>query len=201
VVLTAFDVRSGFTRKNPVAAVRAFRKANASGKAIMVCKAAGIEGAPDQVATLRAEIGDAGDVRLMTDWLTSAQMRRLVASADIVLSLHRSEGFGLLPAQAMAKGKAVVATGWSANLDFMTPDNSALVDYTLVPVHDPQGLYDGGRWAEPKIDDAAAKLKALIDDPDLRQRIGARAATEVRAQLDPLMIGLKARAWLKGSTP
>ena len=201
VVLTAFDVRSGFTRKNPIAAVRAFRLANADGQAIMVCKAAGIEGSPDQVEALREEIGSRGDVFLMTDWLAGSQMRRLIASADIVLSLHRSEGFGLLPAQAMAAGKAVVATGWSANLGFMTADNSLLVDYTLVPVHDPQGLYGSGRWAEPDVDDAAAKLKTLIDEVDLRRRLGKRAAEDVRVQLDPLAVGRQARQWLSGETP
>jgi glycosyltransferase involved in cell wall biosynthesis len=198
VVLTAFDVRSGFTRKNPIAAVRAFRKANIDGQAIMVCKAAGIEGAPDQVEALRAEIGAAGDVSLMTDWLTGEQMGRLIASVDIVLSLHRSEGFGLLPAQAMAAGKAVIATGWSANLDFMTADNSMMADYALVPVRDPQGLYASGRWAEPDLDDAAAKLKTLIVDAGLRQRLGARAAKDIRAQLDPLAVGRRARQWLSG---
>ena len=198
VVLTAFDVRSGFTRKNPIAAVRAFRKANIDGRAIMVCKAAGVEGAPDQVQALLAEIGSAGDVRLMTDWLTGAQMGRLVASVDIVMSLHRSEGFGLLPAQAMAAGKAVMATGWSANLDFMTADNSMLVDYTLIPVRDPQGLYGNGRWAEPDVQDAAAKLRALMADEGLRHRLGARAAKDIQAQLDPLAVGRRARQWLTG---
>jgi glycosyltransferase involved in cell wall biosynthesis len=198
VVLNAFDVRSGFHRKNPIAAVRAFRLANRDGKAVMVCKAAGVEGAPEAMAALRTEIGEAGDVRLMTDWLTGRQMGALMASADIVLSLHRSEGFGLLPAQAMALGKAVVATGWSANLDFMTPDNSDLVDYTLVPVEDSQGLYRSGRWAEADIQDAAAKLKALIDDPVRRQRLGAQAAKDVAGALDPLVIGRQALAWLQG---
>ncbi|HEY4029009.1 MAG TPA: glycosyltransferase family 4 protein [Caulobacteraceae bacterium] len=202
VVLTAFDVRSGFHRKNPIAAVQAFRLANTDGKAVMVCKAAGVEGAPHLIDALRAEIGETesgkpGDVRLMTEWLTGRQMGALVASADVVLSLHRSEGFGLLPAQAMAQGKAVVATGWSANLDFMTPDNSALVDYTLVPVADSQGLYRGGRWAEADIEDAAAKLKGLIDDPARRQQLGTRAAEDVAAALNPLVIGRTARSWLE----
>jgi glycosyltransferase involved in cell wall biosynthesis len=199
VVLTAFDVRSGFERKNPIAAVRAFRQANRDRKAVMVCKVAGVDGAPDLVAGLKAEIGEGGgDIRLMTDWLTSRQMWSLVDSADIVLSLHRSEGFGLLPAQAMALGKAVVATGWSANLDFMTADNGVLVDYTLVPVEDSQGLYRSGRWAEADIQDAAAKLTSLIDDPALRQRMGAQAATDIAAALDPEVIGRKALAWLQG---
>ena len=193
-VLTAFDVRSGFERKNPLAAIRAFRQANAGGTGVMICKAAGVEGAPEQMAQLRAEIGQAGDVRLMDEWLTGARMSALVASCDIVLSLHRSEGFGLLPAQAMAMGKAVVATGWSGNLDFMTADDSALVDYSLTPVRDPQGLYGAGYWADPDLDDAAAKLGLLMRDPEARSALGARAAAAIAEKLDPLRLGRTARA-------
>jgi glycosyltransferase involved in cell wall biosynthesis len=200
VVLSAFDVRSGFNRKNPIAAVRAFRAANEDGRAVMVCKAAGVEGAPTLVAELEAEIGDRGDVRFMTDWLTGAEMASLRASADIALSLHRSEGFGLLPAQAMAAGKAVVATGWSANLDFMTPDNSVLVDFVLKPVQDSQGLYSGGRWAEADVADAAAKLKGLIDDPERRLALGSRAQADISSTLDPLTIGRQALTWLGQKT-
>ncbi len=192
VVLTAFDVRSGFERKNPAAAVRAFRRANHDGRAVMVCKATGIEGSPDQVRALREEIGDIGDVRLITDWLTGGEMASLIASADIILSLHRSEGFGLLP----AAGKAVVATGWSGNLEFMTRDDSVLVNYVLIPVNDPQGLYRGGVWADPDVGDAAAKLADLIADPDKRRAIGQTAAAAITGRLDPLAIGLQARAWL-----
>jgi hypothetical protein len=196
VVLTAFDVRSGFERKNPLGAIRAFRKANAGGAGVMICKAAGVEGAPEQVAELRAEIGQAGDVRLMDEWLTGARMSALVASCDIVLSLHRSEGFGLLPAQAMARGKAVVATGWSGNLDFMTTADSALVDYGLTPVRDPQGLYGAGYWAAPDIDDAAAKLGRLLHDREARTALGARAAAAIAEKLDPLRLGRTALSWL-----
>jgi glycosyltransferase involved in cell wall biosynthesis len=198
VVLTAFDARSGFTRKNPIAAIRAFRAAQGltPGRAMMVCKVAGAEGAPDLFAALQAEVGEADDVRLMTDWLTGARMASLIASADIVLSLHRSEGFGLLPAQAMLAGKAVVATGWSGNLDFMSAENSALVDYTLIPVNDPQGLYDHGRWADPDVAQAGAKLAALIEDAEMRRALGAKASAEVTPMLDPLRLGRQARAWL-----
>ena len=69
------------------------------------------------------------------------------------------------------------------------------MDYTLVPVRDPQGLYSGGVWAEPDIEDAAAKLAVLIADPAKRKAVGRKAAAAARA-LDPLAIGQKARAWL-----
>ena len=135
----------------------------------------------------------------MTDWLTGARMRSLVASADIILSLHRSEGFGLLPAQAMAAGKAVVATGWSANVEFMDPEASVLVDYSLIPVEDPQGLYEGGRWAEPDQADAAAKLGRLIEDDGARDAMGQRALA-IRTRLDPRTLGRQALIWL-GQNP
>jgi glycosyltransferase involved in cell wall biosynthesis len=201
MVLVAFDARSGFARKNPIAAVRAFRRANTAGQAVLVCKAMGAEGAPELMAQLHDEIGEGEDARLVTDWLTSAQMAGLVSAADVVLSLHRSEGFGLVLAHAMAAGKPVVATGWSGNMDFMSDQDSVLVDYALIPVSDPQGLYDGGVWAEPDIDDAAAKLAALLEDPERRHAIGDKAAAAIARTLNPKDIGLQARAWLGHDVP
>ena len=89
-------------------------------------------------------------------------MTGLMAAADIVISLHRSEGFGLVPAQAMALGKPVVATAWSGNVDFMNERNSAPVSYSLVPVHDPEGAFqsDNQKWAEANVEEAALWLRA-----------------------------------------
>jgi glycosyltransferase involved in cell wall biosynthesis len=119
-----------------------------------------------------------------------------MASADIILSLHRSEGFGLTPAQGMAAGKAVVATGWSGNLDYMSRDDAALVDYKLIPVEDPQGFYTDGCWADPDLDQAAAKLTVLIDDAHARKALGQRAQAHVAEVLDPVRLGRQARRWL-----
>ena len=198
IVLTAFDVRSGFTRKNPIGAVRAYRRASARAgeRSLMVCKVAGAEAAPDLFALLKAEIGTAGDVILMDGWLTGGRMASLLASCDIVLSLHRSEGFGLLPAQAMMAGKAVVATGWSGNLDYMRDDDAVLVDYKLIPVHDPQGFYAEGRWADPDLEQAAARLAVLIDDAKARRALGRKAKARVAKALDPVRLGQDARRWL-----
>ena len=57
--------------------------------------------------------------------------------AQILFSPHRSEGFGLVIAEAMANGIAVIATGCSGNLDLSAPGAQALLDYALVPVADP----------------------------------------------------------------
>jgi glycosyltransferase involved in cell wall biosynthesis len=85
----------------------------------------------------------------------------------------------------MALGKPVVATGWSGNLDFMNERNSALVSYSLVPVEDPDGGFggDGQMWAEASVEDAAAWLRRLAADTDLRRKLGQTAAKDVARQL------------------
>ncbi len=114
----------------------------------------------------------------------------LQSCCDILLSLHRAEGFGLGPAEMMFLGKPVVATGWSATMDFMDADNSMPVRYELVPLAESVGPYDAGPlWAEADVDHAAWCLGRLAEDPALATRIGARARESIRSTLDPLVIG------------
>ena len=58
----------------------------------------------------------------------------MVASCDCYVSLHRSEGFGLTPAEAMYLGKPVIATAYGGVMEFMTPENAYLVDHTMTRV-------------------------------------------------------------------
>ena len=117
-----------------------------------------------------------------------------MAACDIVLSLHRSEGFGLVPAEAMLAGLPVVATDWSGTQDFLTPESAALVPARLVPVHDPRGVYDlpGAVWAEPDVSVAANHLRRLADDPAARLALGqaGRAAAQRRLGTDGLLAAL-----------
>jgi len=187
VVLNVFHLGSGFVRKNPLAAVEAFRRAfgNAPNR-VMAIKLVD-NGASRARHELETAIAGASNIRLIEGMLPHADMAGLMAAADIVISLHRSEGFGLVPAQAMSLGKPVVATGWSGNLDFMNDLNSALVSYSLVPVRDPDGAFDAcdQKWAEPDIGHAAEWLRRLADNADLRATMGARAAADVNALLSP----------------
>jgi hypothetical protein len=90
----------------------------------------------------------------------------------------------------MYLGKPVVATGWSANMDFMNVDNSLPVRFQLVPLAEAVGPYDAGPlWAEADIDHAAWCLLRLAEDEQFASRLGARASETVRRALDPLVIG------------
>jgi glycosyltransferase involved in cell wall biosynthesis len=73
-------------------------------------------------------------IHVINKVLSRDEMYGLIKVCDCYVSLHRSEGFGLGIAEAMLLGKPVIATGYSGNMDFMRPDNSCLIDYSLVDV-------------------------------------------------------------------
>ncbi|WP_420243192.1 glycosyltransferase [Roseiterribacter gracilis] len=181
VVLVAFDMASTFARKNPLGAIDAFQRAfGADPRARLVLKVSNAERAPAASALVSRAIDGFANMQMIAEKWPHARVTSLIASSDVVLSLHRAEGFGLVPAEAMLDGVPVVATGWSGNLDFMTPENSALVQHGFVPAIDSQGTYDHGDqlWADPDLDDAARQLRRLFDDPSLRHAMTRRARAD-----------------------
>jgi glycosyltransferase involved in cell wall biosynthesis len=178
IVLASFNLASSFARKNPLGAIAAFRAAFGDrADRVLVLKIGGTAHYAADLAAIFAATDGAANICIETKPFSSGARHALTACADIVLSLHRSEGFGLVPAEAMLLGKAVVATGWSGNLDFMDETCAALVGFRLVGADDPRGTYQvrGAMWAEPDIAEAAAHLARLADDPAERRLLGARA--------------------------
>jgi glycosyltransferase involved in cell wall biosynthesis len=120
-------------------------------------------------------------VSLVADTLTRGATFDLIACCDAFVSLHRSEGFGRCIAEAMALGKPVIATGYSGNLDFCSPETSCLVRFKKVPVKEEQYWHSAGQvWAEPDVDHAAEWMTRLLEDPDLRNVIGSAGQRFVR---------------------
>ncbi len=187
VVLAALDLKSTSARKNPLGAIEAYRRAvpQPDGRSLLVCKLSGGDDAPERLAEVQAAAAQRGDIRLLRQVLSETEMTRLIASVDVVLSLHRAEGFGLLPAEALWLGKPVVATAWSGVMDFLDADSAALAPWTPAPVQDVQAMYAGGWWAEPDLAVAAEHLRRLISDPASRERLGARAAIRAAEVFDP----------------
>ena len=191
LVLVMFDFFSFQERKNPQAAIAAFRLAAKTSPSLgLVVKTHNGAARPEKLAELRECLRDLPHVTFIDHVLTRQQTWDLESCCDILLSLHRAEGFGLGPAEMMYLGKPVVATGWSANMDFMDADNSMPVRYELAPLAETIGPYDAGPvWAEADIEHAAWCLSRLADDPGLAERIGARARDTIRRKLDPLVVG------------
>ena len=186
VTLAVVNLASAFTRKNPLGAIEAHRRAFGTRSDRVLLLRVGNPGhAPGDFALLREAAAGLANVVLDTETRPRDEAWAAMAAADIVLSLHRSEGFGLVPAEAMLLGKAVVLTGWSGTEEFATDASTVRVPYTLVPAVDPRGVFTapGALWAEPDLDAAAGALAELADDPARRVRLGG-AARAAAAGLD-----------------
>lgn len=184
VTLVSLSLASSFARKNPLAAIAAHRAAFGNrADRVLVLKVTHAEQHPADMAILREAARGLDNVRFETRMFSAADRHALTACADIVLSLHRSEGLGLVPAEAMLLGVPVVATGWSATTEFMDATSARLVEFRLTPAIDPRGVFEapGAVWAEADIESAAAHLRDLAGDAALRRNLGAaglRMATQ-----------------------
>jgi glycosyltransferase involved in cell wall biosynthesis len=199
VFLFTFDFFSTVQRKNPVGIVDAFMRAFAPGVGPrLVLKSMNGDFRPGAVDALRWRIGDRPDIELIDQHVSPGAYGALLARSDCFVSLHRAEGFGLTIAESMALGKPVIATGYSGNLDFMTPTNSYLVDYELTKVGPNAEHYPAeGTWAEPDLDHAAELMRQVWEHQDEAIRRGQRAARDVSERCSPQMVGRIARARLE----
>jgi glycosyltransferase involved in cell wall biosynthesis len=190
IAFSSFNLASSFVRKNPLGTIAAFRMAfGTRSDRLLVLKVGNPHHAPQDFSQVVAA-AEGANIRLITDTLPPAASLALTAAADIVVSLHRSEGFGLVAAEAMLLGKPVIATAWSATMEFMDENCAALIRSRLVPAVDPRGVYavGGAHWAEPDHAHAAGWLRRLADDPALRHSLGeaGRVATLQRVGTEGL---------------
>ena len=184
VVTTLFSFGSALERKNPYAAVAAF---------VAVC-----DGVEDAWLILKSSHGGCSAakqafldyiqpysrVRLIDDVWEKDQVLGLIQAADVYLSLHRSEGFGLPIAEAMLAGTPVVVTDWSGSRDFCDADNSFPVPYRLIPVQSSHPEFAGlqhAQWADPDHAAAAATLRRIYTQRDTARAKAARCLRETNA--------------------
>jgi len=196
VFLFVFDLRSFVSRKNPEAVVKAFEQAfpDPAEPVRLVIKMQGGKDRPVEFEALREQCTDAR-IELVDAELPRDQLVAMIRSADCFVSLHRSEGFGRGPAEAMLLGKPVILTDYSGTMDFADDDCALPIAYDLIPVK--AGQYPGvesQRWADPRVESAAEKMRIVKTDVDLMQSLGTRAKARILQLFSPRTVGAKIAA-------
>jgi glycosyltransferase involved in cell wall biosynthesis len=159
----SFSMRAGVLRKNPQGPIAAFRDAFPAGNepAALLLRCVDPQLKPEVWQELAAAAG--GDTRVRLLGPEACRIADFYAALDALLSLHRSEGYGLTLAEALAAGIPVVATAWSLPPEIGGHPLFRGVPSTLVPVRDPEGSYaefTNLRWADP---DPAAAARYLLE--------------------------------------
>lgn len=112
-----------------------------------------------------------------------ARVAALHARGDCFFSLTHGEGWGLGAFEAAAAGNDVVTTSFGGPLAWLPEGHAGLVPQHLVPVQSVMGSYTPDqRWAEPDVDAAIARLRAVAADPAAARARGEAARAHVRAR-------------------
>lgn len=193
VCLVMADGKSSLTRKNLVGAISIFKQAceNNDNVELIVKTRNLLENS--YAASKVHDLVDADPrIHLIDATLSEPDRDQLIDRSDILISPHRAEGFGLTLAEAMVRGKTVIATAWSGNMTFMNEDSALLIPYQLKRLSDPSCIYvgvNGELWADPDLQTAARLLRQAIENPEMRTLLGLRARDQIQK-------ALSAETWL-----
>jgi glycosyltransferase involved in cell wall biosynthesis len=205
VAITFCDFNSFASRKNPQGAIEAFRLAfpDQAGREQLIVKTLNAARHGPAADAMRAAAE--GDPRILfrDEALSRNDTLALIAGSDCLISLHRAEGFGRTPAEAMRLGVPVVATGWSGSADLLDETTGWPVPYRLRRIARGEYIYtQGSHWAEPHIGAAARALAAIRADRDgevARRVAAAKARVEALCGLDAC--ASRAGLLLRGKNP
>ena len=198
--LAMCDTKSVLERKNPLGVLRAFKRAFAAEDASvgLVLKFTNPDYEQPMLREVREEVAGSENVYIIDRLLTRDELTSLIGSCDAFVSLHRSEGFGLGPAEAMSLGKPAIITKWSGNTDYMTTDNCIPIDYELVQLGRDYGPYKAHqRWAEPDLEQAAHWMKRIVAEPELARQIGLRGQHTIQTEFSAQAVGKIVQARLQ----
>jgi len=186
-----FDFLSVMKRKNPVDLVSAYVDAfKADDGASLLIKTINGDKRCEELEELRWIAAERSDIRIIDEYWITERTSALISHADCYVSLHRSEGLGLTLAEAMSFGRPVIATGYSGNMDFMTPENAFIVPWKYVPVGpDAEGYAATAQWAQPDLDEAARMMRWVFENREEALCVGERGQSHLRQYFSSTVTG------------
>ena len=161
-----FDYASGYNRKNPEASLKAFYKEFKDEEdTFFVFKTNKIAAFNEKVKHFNHLISKfelEHRVRIISDNLDKNEFMSLLNAMDCYVSLHRGEGLGLGILEAYTLGKAVIATNYGGNTEYMNHPLGHPVIFKRVPANDDYSVYNKVKeWAEPDIAHASVLMRKV----------------------------------------
>ncbi|MEL6216922.1 MAG: glycosyltransferase [Pseudomonadota bacterium] len=157
------DLCSCPARKNPWAHVAAWQAAFGDDPSrVLLMKLRVSKRTRCVIDELREMIGAAHNIRILEHEFEPEEIAGLQAAADVYLSLHRAEGYGLNIRESLEAGVEVLATDFSANAEYGPAfPNYRPLPWRPTPYRDWTGHYPDGdfTWAEVQIGAAAEELR------------------------------------------
>jgi len=199
IFLCMFDFNSYVARKNPQAAIEAFQRAfpSRSGDERLLIKTLNGHANPEALHDLQRQVATDDRIILVDGSLARNEVCGLLRDVDCYVSLHRSEGFGRIIAEAMLLGTPVIATDWSGNTSFLNATTGFPVACTLRNVRPDEYVYAAGSvWAEPSVDDAARKMRQIRREPRTVTTAAAKAQRTVHQNYGLAAAASRISAWL-----
>lgn len=191
----SFDFASYVSRKNPQAVIDAFKLAfpdpAETGVALIIKMMGDGPGRQGALIKLRADAEADSRIQLVNRVWSRAEVDSFLWACDCYVSLHRSEGFGLGLAEAMSRGKPVIATDFSGTTDFVNATTGYPVPFNLIEVlpGDYPHYRSGQQWADPCLEIAARHMLRAYHQRDEALSIGRAARDFIVREHSPGKVG------------
>jgi glycosyltransferase involved in cell wall biosynthesis len=210
VFLTAFDFHSIKARKNPEAVIKAFLEAfpietDTGNQYQLIVKTH--HGSSYDIQEMKALTINDPRILFINELLSDYENKQLYKHQDCYVSLHRSEGFGMIILETLANGIPVIATDYSGNVDFFSvlPEmkNKCVfpVDYALVELEENHGPYSAGNhWANPDNDKAVKYMRQVVMN-DCKNIYGTEIAKQIESEFGAKAVGEKIKKMILESLP
>ena len=164
-IFNFMDFNSFVARKNPKGVLDAFQLAfpRHYDDVELIIKIRGLFDG-DTRKILQAYCEEDSRIKIIDKTISRNAMDKLLGECNVYISMHRAEGLGLGPAEALANEKIVVSTNYGGTTDFITKTTGYPVDYKLIPIKPNEYINTANQlWAEPSIESAAESLKDIYD--------------------------------------
>jgi hypothetical protein len=178
--LYVFDFNSSVARKNPMAAVNAFKQAFPQTDKTVGLVLKTMNANPDNLEWQKFLASCKEDKRIfvLTETMDRPDVLGLIDCCDSYVSLHRAEGFGRTIAEAILLNKKIIATNYSGNSDYMNLEGCDSVSYSLINISAREYQWSGVdmKWADPNIYESS---KYMLNNRKDRYKIIDRKEVQI----------------------